>query len=278
MKLLSLCSGIGGLEVGLGLAGFPPASVVSEIDPQASEVLSERFPVPNIGDWTQLDSFNGYDLISGGLPCQPVSESGKGKGELDSRYLYDDLTRILRSSDVRPALVLENVRGILFPRNAAAFWRFISSLADLGYMGRWEVVRASDAGAPHRRERWFCLAVHRENPLDGYPGSQRWHEGAGFGQSKTTKVRDDGSGNNDGGLASLRSSRFGPGVRRWEAITRPAPPPLHDRRLSPYYVEWLMGYPEGFVTDILSRRPALRVLGNSVCPQQAALAMELLQK
>ncbi len=37
-----------------------------------------------------------------------------------------------------------------------------------------------------------------------------------------------------------------------------------------------MGLPEGWVTDVLPNRKALRVLGNGVVPQQAGLALRLL--
>jgi DNA (cytosine-5)-methyltransferase 1 len=72
-------------------------------------------------------------------------------------------------------------------------------------------------------------------------------------------------------------------VRRWEALTRPAPRPLEpntrgDMRLSARFVEWMMGLPDGFVVDVpdLPRTAAFRILGNGVVPQQAAEALRLL--
>lgn len=69
---------------------------------------------------------------------------------------------------------------------------------------------------------------------------------------------------------------YGPAVRRWERVTgRSAPCPMEpgtrgNRRLSPAFVEWMMGLPEGWVTDILTKRKdALTVLGNGVVPRQA---------
>ncbi|MEU9606410.1 hypothetical protein [Streptomyces sp. NPDC048057] len=68
-------------------------------------------------------------------------------------------------------------------------------------------------------------------------------------------------------------------VERWEALTRPAPQPVdeHDR-LSPQFVEWLMGLPEHHVTGVpgLSRAAQLKALGNGVVWQQAAAALRLL--
>ena len=62
---------------------------------------------------------------------------------------------------------------------------------------------------------------------------------------------------------------------------RPAPDPTVDRgrgpRLNPRFVEWMMGLPDGWVSDSgASRTQQLRMLGNGVVPQQAALALGLL--
>ena len=77
---------------------------------------------------------------------------------------------------------------------------------------------------------------------------------------------------------------YAPAIARWEQVTgRQAPPPTNPPRreggkpqLSARFVEWLMGLPDGHVTgpDLgLSRERQLRMLGNGVVPQQAALAV-----
>ena len=77
---------------------------------------------------------------------------------------------------------------------------------------------------------------------------------------------------------------YAPAIARWEQVTgRAAPPPTNPPRraggkpqLSAKFVEWMMGLPEGHVTgpDLdLSRERQLRMLGNGVVPQQAALAV-----
>lgn len=61
-------------------------------------------------------------------------------------------------------------------------------------------------------------------------------------------------------------------IRRWEAKTRHAPPATDDRgRLAPSFVEWMMGFPEGWV-DAIPRAQQLKCLGNAVVPQQAVAA------
>ena len=283
MTHLSLCSGIGGLEMALGTP-----DVFAEIDPAPSEVLAHHYPtVPNIGDWTTLETFTGFDLVSGGLPCQPVSGAGKGRGDADERYLFDDLIRILRSGDVRPTLVLENVRGILYPRHGRIFWRLISALADLGYVGWWETVRASDAGAPHRRERRFCVATHPDRQgLEGRGGIERGRQRPARPGGVGVPTHPDGERTHgagpcnarghepeDASLQTLRASRFGPAVARWERLTRPCPSPLNAGKLSVAFTEWMMGFPDGYVGDLLPRSKALKALGNAVVPQQARLAL-----
>lgn len=75
---------------------------------------------------------------------------------------------------------------------------------------------------------------------------------------------------------------YEPAIRRQEAeFGRCAPDPKVDGRLSPRFVEWMMGLPAGWVTDTpgISRTQALRILGNGVVPQQAAAAYrQLLQE
>ena len=72
-------------------------------------------------------------------------------------------------------------------------------------------------------------------------------------------------------------------VKRWERLTRPAPAPteLNTRgnpRLNAAFAEWMMGLPEGHVTQVpgISRADQLKAIGNGVCPQQAAAALHQL--
>lgn len=80
--------------------------------------------------------------------------------------------------------------------------------------------------------------------------------------------------------------KYEPAVRRWEALTRPSPKPtepgvsgLKRPRLNPAFSEWMMGWPAGWCTapEIgITRKDQLKIVGNGVCPQQAAAALRYL--
>jgi len=78
--------------------------------------------------------------------------------------------------------------------------------------------------------------------------------------------------------------RFEGSIRRWETVTgRKAPAPTkpdgkdNAHRLSSLFTEWMMGLPEGWITDCgLSRNDELKACGNGVVPQQAVLALKYL--
>lgn len=163
----SLCSGYGGLDMALGL----PVAWHAENDPHVSRILDHNWPgIPNLGDirsvdWSRVEP---VDWLTAGYPCQPFSSAGKRKGSDDDRHLWPSVAEAIRV--LRPRhLLLENVRGHL----TLGFDVVLGTLADLGYDARWGVVRASEAGAPHRRERVFVLAADADRAGSDGPGARR---------------------------------------------------------------------------------------------------------
>jgi DNA (cytosine-5)-methyltransferase 1 len=192
----------------------------------------------------------------------------------------------------------------------------LGDLASLGYDARWAGVRASDAGAPHGRFRVFIAAEPATRHAGHRTGSAEQGEQPNQPTGRATEsgshapdARSErhGRGQERGGVGRLdaadagqtrqrQRSReelgdrsgsvdFGPyagAVRRWETVLgRPAPAPTepgkNGPRLSPAFVEWLMGLDPGHVTGTgISRNAQLKALGNGVVPQQAALALRLL--
>ena len=297
---VALCAGVGGLELSVDAS----VAAAADTDPAANEVWAARWPrADRIGDWTELGSLDQWnpDLVTAGLPCQPVSTAGLMKGRDDERWLQDDLLRLLGRSAHKPVLWLENVLGILDRR---FYGHLIYGLGSLGYVGRWGVVSAAAAGAPHLRRRWFALAVHRDAsaPRLAIPRPSQYG-GPGTASPRSGTLNDPGGGHllptptatDDRGphlvpnasrrllrdIAFMLPDDWGaaePAMRRWEQIMgRPPPEPTRRGKVvSARFTEWLMGFPEGWVDDLLGNRRALRLLGNAVVPQQSALALGLL--
>ncbi|MGQ7313400.1 DNA cytosine methyltransferase [Microbacterium arabinogalactanolyticum] len=94
--------------------------------------------------------------------------------------------------------------------------------------------------------------------------------------------RDDAGDRQGNVVGELSWGEYEPAVRMWESITRPAPAPTlpdgknGNHRLAAVFPEWMMGYPLGWVTDILGRNPAIKACGNGVVPQQAYAALEVM--
>lgn len=161
LRLLSLASGIGGLDRAVEAALDAEVVAFAEYDKYAAEVFARNWPgVPNLGDikqvdWSQLENI---DVICGGIPCQPWSTAGKLGRTLDDRHLWPavaDAIRILRPRFV----IIEEVAGFLA---AGGLNSVLVDLSALGFDAEWTTVRAAEVGAPHRRERLFLFAWHPE--------------------------------------------------------------------------------------------------------------------
>lgn len=158
LRLASLCSGYGGLELALRILDVDFETVwFAEVDAKAAQVMASHHPgVPNLGDIRLIEDAPSVDIVTAGFPCQPVSQAGKGKGINDERWLIDDVCRVASRVGAQ-WLILENVPGILSANQGLAFSRVASALAENGFSAEWTCVRASDVGAPHKRLRWFCI-------------------------------------------------------------------------------------------------------------------------
>ena len=156
LRIGSLFSGYGGLD--MAVQDFYGAHVVwySEIDKHASTILAAHYPgVPNLGDiksvnWADVPP---VDILTGGYPCQPFSHAGSRKGKEDERHLWPYVRDAIAA--LRPVVtVLENVDG----HRSLGFADVLGDIAEMGMSARWGVVRAADAGAPHGRKRIFIVA------------------------------------------------------------------------------------------------------------------------
>jgi DNA (cytosine-5)-methyltransferase 1 len=173
----SLCTGYGGLDDAVDRVFGSRLVWWSDIDPGPIAVMEHHAPgVPNIGDlktaeWHDVLVAHGpIDILTAGYPCQPFSNAGKRLGTDDPRHLWPYIAYAV--GVLRPGLlVLENVAAHL----KRGFDVVLADLAALGYDASWAVVRASEVGAPHRRDRLFVVAAHAHSTA----GGERWQSASG---------------------------------------------------------------------------------------------------
>jgi len=167
MNFGSLCSGIGGLDLGLEWAGMKCKWQVEKVD-YRRKILELRFP--DAERFSLLEECGKHnlapvDLICAGFPCQPFSVAGKQRGAADDRYLWPEVRHIVE--ELRPAWFLgENVPGIV----RMALDTVLSDLEVLGYSTRTFVVPACAVEAPHIRSRVWIVAYAASN-LRGTSGN-----------------------------------------------------------------------------------------------------------
>jgi DNA (cytosine-5)-methyltransferase 1 len=158
MRVASLFTGIGGLEVGLERAGHHTI-MTCEIWEPAAAVLRQRFPdLPNHADVTKLKSLPaGVDLLTAGFPCQDLSQAGMTAGISGKRSgLVDHVFRLLDKHKV-PVVLLENVSFMLQLERGAAMDRLAQEFEERGYRWAYRTVNLL-AFVPQRRERVFFVA------------------------------------------------------------------------------------------------------------------------
>lgn len=297
LRIGSVCTGYGGLDMAVAAVFGGRLVWCADNDRHVAALLDARYPdVPNLGDLTRLawGAAETVDIMAAGFPCQDISYNGRGAGIEKGAHsgIWKNIVTGLRL--LRPKLVVvENVAAI----RRRGLDRVLGDLAELGYYAVWTSVRASDIGAPHRRERVFILGYQwagEQLLAAAHARSQRRTRRPGPGETPSGRPpsgperpragavplakADDGTS-----VSGAIWGRYEEAIHRWEYVTgRLAPMPTErgargQTRLAPAFTEWLMGLSKGFVTDLdLPYSAQLRVLGNGVVPQQAIAALRLL--
>jgi len=162
LAALSLCSGIGGLDLGLVQSGLVRIVAAAESDACSAAIYMHRFPgvrmYPSVAVAGVLE--DSATVVIAGWPCQPHSRAGKRRGGGDPRELWPDVAAAIEAT--RPELFIgENVPAICAKRGHDYFARVVRDLHRLGYDVEWAHVPVQAFGAPHRRDRVFVLA-HRD--------------------------------------------------------------------------------------------------------------------
>lgn len=204
LHTIELFAGVGqlgeGLRAGLGHLGVQTRAVCYvEREAYAASVLASRMQEGSLDEapvWSDVCTFDAHqwygavDCVVAGFPCQDLSLAGRRAG-LDGKRsgLFFEVVRIARDCGAR-YLFLENVGGIAsatasvvdeaegaLEERAAA--RVLGELADHGWNAEWVTLSASDVGASHGRERWFCWAWRTkvDNTIGNGWGTRRLPDG-----------------------------------------------------------------------------------------------------
>jgi len=233
MKICSLFSGIGGLELGLEAAGVGETLWQVEQDAFCRSVLARHWPDARRFEdvrTVRAGDIAGAELICGGFPCQDISVAGSGAGLAGERSgLWREFARLIRL--VLPRFVIiENVPAL----TGRGLSEVLCQLARCGYDAEWDTISAAAVGACHRRDRVFIIAWLRRaaDSGGGILREQSGRRGRAHGEDKA-QPRQHGS---------LGDARY-----PWQALGSVRP-----------------------VDDGIPGRVAmLRALGNAVVPQVA---------
>jgi len=160
LKVCSLFSGCGGLDLGFLRAGF---EIVFAIDSYAraceSYELNLQLPIiqKKIRDLPYED-IPDCDVIIGGFPCQGFSTAGWFKKEDARNELYVEMLEVIRAK--QPKLFLaENVMGLLYMENGKLLRYILDDFRKLGYNVRYKAINCVDYGVPQHRRRIFILGA-----------------------------------------------------------------------------------------------------------------------
>mgnify|MGYP006291738799 CR=1 FL=1 len=170
MNELALFAGAGGGILGGHLLGWRTVCAV-EWDPYAASVLVARQndgTLPPFPIWDDVQTFDGHpwrgriDVISGGFPCQDISQAGTAKEkagiEGERSGMWKHMARIIKEV-CSPFVFIENSPLITY----RGLTQVLYDLASLGYDAKWGVLGATEVGAPHQRDRIWIIASNTNN-------------------------------------------------------------------------------------------------------------------
>jgi DNA (cytosine-5)-methyltransferase 1 len=173
LRLLDTFSGIGGFSYAAEhiVGGFETVAFV-EREPYCQRILGKHWP--NVTIYDDITTFNpepgSADVVCGGFPCQDISTAGKQAGikEGTRSGLFYELMRVVRMVGPR-YVVLENVAAIV----SNGLDTVLGELAEAGFDAEWACIKASDLGACHRRDRWWCVAYAKGSGTRQYQSHAR---------------------------------------------------------------------------------------------------------
>lgn len=166
MKIISLFSGAGGLDLGLINAGHKVVWA-NDIDKDAVATyrrnIGAEIEHANIGS-VRVQSLPEADVVVGGFPCQGFSQANLRRWEGDVRNaLFAQFVRVLRAKEPR-YFIAENVKGLLSLGGGILLKRILNSFRRAGYRVEYQVLNAADYGVPQNRQRVIFLGTRCDLP------------------------------------------------------------------------------------------------------------------
>ena len=287
IKQASLCSGIGGLDLAVEQHYASELVWYSDIDPNANKVMAHHYPdALSIGDLIEATPPDiAVDVLTMGFPCQAISSSGFMDGRKSEKWLFEEIADFISRMKTHPQkLVIENVSNLISHDEGRTGRHVLRTLARLGYDVDWLCVRASDAGLPHQRKRFFAIASHTDCESGTIQNIR-----PRFINREIRGIHRNALNDSERSSLPVFSKKYGglqpfheftPAIERWERISgieAPNPISKSGKAISEDFVFWMMGFPSGWLDVELTRSAKLRLLGNAVAPPQALLALELIE-
>jgi DNA (cytosine-5)-methyltransferase 1 len=272
MKIGSLFSGIGGLELGLEWAGFGPTVWQVEQNEYCLKVLEKHWP--NVKRFEDVQTvthkeLEKVDLICGGFPCQDVSSAGNGAGLKGARSgLWAEFYRVVH--ELEPEwVIVENV--------ASGANRWVDTVRGglelIGYETFPVPLSAADCGAPHLRRRVFIVGRAVETW-----SKRKWRSGGAYTVPHTQResIRDE-QGRRSGAHGE-RKTEFGYDGAAGIVAHADGKPKIGSSESREECNPWAVEPSVGRVADgIPDRVDRLRALGNAVVPQCAQVVGEFIK-
>ena len=294
-SVISLFSGIGGIDLGFRQAGF---NIVwsNDIDEYCCKTYNNNFPnriyqgdIRHIG----LDVIPYADVLIAGFPCQPFSIMGHKKGFSDARgNLFFEIVRVAEYIKP-PVILLENVKNLIYHDKGRTFITIFNELAQIGYMLKYAVLDAYKHGnIPQTRRRIFIAAFREEATMNRfsfpdkikpdcdlngiidrtvkhsdiyyYKNDSRYYDELNKKiQGLTGMYRID-----DSGVAN-KQYRISPTLKANMGTYHDRVPIIRDefgiRKLTPYECLALQGFPDEFSFKGIPLNEVYKQIGNTVC-------------
>ena len=295
IKVGSLFSGIGGIDLGFEQAGFEIAWA-NDIDAEVCKTYRHNFLNTQLieGDVRDIDprTLPNIDILIAGFPCQPFSIMGYRRGFKDPRgNLFFEISRFIDIK--RPRVVfLENVRNLMEHDDGKTFLVIYNTLAQFGYSVKYKIIDAKDVNIPQNRARIFIVAFLNIEDCDRFVFPEVMPLEASVEDIIDRSVKHDdiyyyGSSSRyfkelDAKIVDktgiYRIDDSGVATRKWDICptlkanmgTYPDRVPIiRDdfgiRKLTPMECLAFQGYPKDYAFKGISLESAYKQCGNTVC-------------